>query len=68
MGTRVLLTALLSAAWLNGCAEDRSDPPNVEALARACEAIATTGDMYRYCMKVGPEKTLPAESALLARQ
>lgn len=65
MSMRVTLTVLLSVAWLGGCAADRSDPPNVASLARDCAAIATTGDMYRYCMTVGPQHVLLSDDAPL---
>ena len=58
MSMRVTLTVLLSVAWLGGCAGDRSDPPDVASNAGDCAAIATTGDMYRYCMEVGPQRAL----------
>ena len=58
LSMRVTLTVLLSAAWLGGCAEDQSDPPEVASIVRDCAAIATTGDMYRYCMAVGPQRAL----------
>jgi len=63
MSMRVALSVLLSLAWLAGCAEDRSDPPAVAALARECAGIATTGDMYRYCLEVGPQSALLPEDA-----
>ena len=58
MSMRVILAVILSLLWLSGCAVDRSHRSNVEAMADACDAIATTGDMYRYCMEVGPKNVL----------
>jgi len=66
MSVRAILTAILSVVWLSGCAENRSHPSNVEAMVDACEAIATTGDMYRYCMEVGPKNILLPEMAFRA--
>jgi hypothetical protein len=67
MSMRVTLTVLLSVAWLGGCAGDRSNPPDVASITRDCAAIATTGDMYRYCMVVGPQHALvPDDASLLS--
>ena len=63
MSMRVILTAVLLVFWLNCCAEDGSVPYNIEARADTCEAIATTGDMYRSCMEVGPENILLPDMA-----
>jgi hypothetical protein len=65
MSMRVTLAVLLSVAWLGGCAGDRSDPHDVASNARDCAAIATTGDMYGYCMEVGPQRALGPDDAPL---
>lgn len=51
-----LLTAL-GLTTLVGCAaeEQRAQLPDV-ALDQRCIAMASTGDMYRYCMEVGPQQ------------
>lgn len=52
MSKYIVFALLLSAGALGGCtAEDRSQTLIADT---KCEA-ASTGDMYRYCLEVGPQ-------------
>jgi hypothetical protein len=56
---RDILPAFVVAAMLGGCAyEPRVLPTDMAANERACTEIATTGDMYRECLLIGPAQTL----------
>jgi len=68
MRKHLILLPLLAAATLAACsAQDStvsaytSDKPTLSSLDANCSRLATTGDMYRYCMEVGPQQALAAE-------
>ncbi len=65
MRKRVFFVLLLTAPLLGACAVQEtgvsaytSDEQTLEA---SCTALADTGDMYRYCLQVGPQQALAAE-------
>ena len=47
---------VLPLAALAACSE--SPRPFDMAFDQPCSAIASTGDMYRYCLEVGPQQAL----------
>jgi hypothetical protein len=56
--TKSVAFAILSLAALAGCSgTDRGAPVDM-ALDQPCTAISSTGDMYRYCLEVGPQQAL----------
>jgi hypothetical protein len=66
MSRSIAVAIFLSAAALSGCAtEQRSalvaEPtdaasPDTPSLQDKCSRVAATGDMYRYCLEVGPQQ------------
>jgi hypothetical protein len=65
MSRSVAFVVILSAALLGGCAaEERSAlvaddaSPAPTSLEQKCSEIAATGDMYRYCLQVGPQQAV----------
>jgi hypothetical protein len=56
-----ILPALVMAVLLGGCAsQSRALRTDEKANEAKCAEIATTGDMYRDCLEIGPERTLAA--------
>ena len=54
-----IVLASLSLATLAACsAADRDAPVNIAGVDASCSAISSTGDMYRYCLQVGPDQAL----------
>ncbi len=71
-GSIVMLLLLTS---LGGCAVQTSGPrtqallaeaPPTQELRQECSG-ASTGDMYRYCLEVGPEEALRNDPAMNGR-
>jgi hypothetical protein len=72
-GSIVMLLLLTS---LGGCAAQQAsdprtqallaEPPPTEELRQECSG-ASTGDMYRYCLEVGPEEALRNDPAMNGR-
>jgi len=65
MSRSIALAIFLSAAALSGCASEQrsallTDTPSSDptSLEDKCSKIAETGDMYRYCLKVGPQQAV----------
>ena len=65
MSIRIVATAIAAlslAASLGACAGPEPDGINVasslndSSLNEKCAALASTGDMYRYCLQEGPEQ------------
>jgi hypothetical protein len=70
MRTRILLSILLALPTLAACSAPETtvsaytaDTPTDPALTereQTCSDLSTTGDMYRYCMEVGPQQAIIA--------
>ena len=56
MGIRAAF-ALLAPVLLGACAAPVEAIRADQATALRCEEIATTGDMFRECLTIGPEQT-----------
>jgi hypothetical protein len=67
--SRLFFVALLVLPALVACCCERetniaaytSDAAAAASLERSCADLADTGDMYRYCMRFGPQQALAAE-------
>jgi hypothetical protein len=62
MAMRIALVCLSFAA-LAGCAAGEQQHAASDAADPSCAEIATTGDMYRYCLEVGPQQALMERDA-----
>jgi len=62
MGIRAALS-LLAPVLLGACASHVEAIGADQATAQRCEEIATTGDMFRECLIIGPEQTASALQA-----
>ena len=67
MRKRVFFLALLAVPALAACSPPETTvsgytSDTTASLQRDCSDLATTGDMYRYCMEIGPQQ------AVLARE
>lgn len=56
MGIRAVFS-LLAPILLGACASHVEAIGADQATAQQCEEIATTGDMFRECLAIGPEQT-----------
>ncbi len=56
MGIRAVFS-LLAPILLGACASHVAALRADQATAQRCEEIATTGDMFRECLIIGPEQT-----------
>lgn len=55
----IVLATLLSATALGACASNKQIAAGGSAADnRECSERATTGDMYRYCLEVGPQQAI----------
>lgn len=59
--TKRIVIACLCLAALAGCAAPERGGD--QAADQSCIAMATTGDMYRYCKQVGPDQARQAMHA-----
>ena len=58
MGARIAFAVLLSTGLAACAANDRPSPSSLASNDARCAEIATTGDMYNYCLKVGPARAI----------
>ncbi|HTR84462.1 MAG TPA: hypothetical protein VMI56_08280 [Reyranella sp.] len=68
MSKGIAFVVILAAACLAGCASEEQSAllvdtpsPAMTPLEQQCSEIAATGDMYRYCLEVGPRAALTAD-------
>jgi hypothetical protein len=54
----ILFATLLATSALTACESQQTRAPGSTALLESECSEATTGDMYRYCLEVGPQQAI----------